>query len=61
MGWLDKLLGRGKKAESEMKGESSMQREGMREEPAAPSAPTPPTPPPPERPAQEEQPPPGTP
>jgi hypothetical protein len=58
MGWLDKLLGREKKAESEMTGESSMQREGMGEEPAAPSSPTPPAP---EQPAQEEQPPPGSP
>jgi hypothetical protein len=58
MGWLDKLLGRGKKAAGEMAGESSAKPEGMGQE-SAPSAGTAPTP---EPPAQEEQqPPPGTP
>ena len=57
MGWLDKLLGREKKAEDDMAGDSSMKREGMGEEPAAPSAGMPPAS---EPPAQEEQPPPGT-
>jgi hypothetical protein len=55
MGWLDKLLGREKKATDD----SSMQREGMGEEQAAPGAGMPQAP---EQPPQEEQqPPPGTP
>ena len=32
MGWLDKLLGRGKKAAGDMMGDSSMKREGMHQE-----------------------------
>jgi len=32
MGFLDKLLGRGKKTASEMMGDSSMQSEGMHQE-----------------------------
>jgi uncharacterized protein YjbJ (UPF0337 family) len=32
MSWLDKLLGRGKKATGEMTGDSSMKREGMHQE-----------------------------
>jgi hypothetical protein len=32
MSWLDKLLGRGKKATGDMMGDSSMKREGMAEE-----------------------------
>jgi len=32
MGWLDKLLGRGKKAAGDMTGDSSMKREGMHQE-----------------------------
>jgi hypothetical protein len=59
MRWLDKLLGRKKKAAGEMTGDSSMKREGMGEEQAAPSAGMPQTP---EQPVHEEQqPPPGTP
>jgi uncharacterized protein YjbJ (UPF0337 family) len=34
MSWLDKLLGRGKKAAGEMTGDSSMKREGMHQEQA---------------------------
>ena len=34
MGWLDKLLGRGKKATGDVVGDSSMQREGMHQEQA---------------------------
>jgi uncharacterized protein YjbJ (UPF0337 family) len=33
MGFLDKLLGRDKKTEGEMMGDSSMQSEGMHQEP----------------------------
>ncbi len=32
MSWLDRLLGRGKKAAGEMMGDSSMKREGMQQE-----------------------------
>jgi uncharacterized protein YjbJ (UPF0337 family) len=32
MGWLDKILGRGKKAAGDMTGDSSTKREGMAEE-----------------------------
>ena len=32
MGWLDKLLGRGKKAAGDMTGDSSMKSEGMHQE-----------------------------
>ncbi len=32
MGWLDKLLGRGKKTAGGMTGDSSMKREGMHQE-----------------------------
>ena len=32
MGWLDKLLGRGKKAAGDVTGDSSMRREGMHQE-----------------------------
>ena len=32
MGWLDKLLGRGKKAAGDMMGDSSMRSEGMSQE-----------------------------
>jgi uncharacterized protein YjbJ (UPF0337 family) len=32
MSWLDKLLGRGKKAAGDMTGDSSMQSEGMHQE-----------------------------
>ena len=32
MGWLDKLLGRGKKAAGDITGDSSMRREGMHQE-----------------------------
>ncbi|TML46612.1 MAG: CsbD family protein [Actinobacteria bacterium] len=32
MGFLDKLMGRGKKTAGEMTGDSSMQREGMHQE-----------------------------
>jgi uncharacterized protein YjbJ (UPF0337 family) len=32
MSWLDKLLGRNKKAAGDMKGDTSMQREGMAQE-----------------------------
>ena len=32
MGWLDKLLGRGKKTAGDVLGDSSMQREGMHQE-----------------------------
>ena len=32
MGWLDRLLGRGKKAAGDMTGDSSMRREGMHQE-----------------------------
>ena len=35
MSWLDKLLGRGKKAAGDMTGDSSMQREGMHQEQSA--------------------------
>ena len=35
MGFLDKLLGRSKKAEGDMTGDSSMQREGAPQEPQA--------------------------
>ena len=35
MGWLDKLLGRGKKAAGDMMGDSSMKREGMHQEQSA--------------------------
>jgi uncharacterized protein YjbJ (UPF0337 family) len=35
MGWLDKLLGRGKKAAGDMTGDSSMKREGMHQEQSA--------------------------
>ena len=34
MGWLDKLLGRGKKTAGEVTGDSSMKREGMHQEQA---------------------------
>jgi uncharacterized protein YjbJ (UPF0337 family) len=34
MGWLDKLLGRGKKAAGDMVGDSSLRREGMHQEQA---------------------------
>jgi uncharacterized protein YjbJ (UPF0337 family) len=34
MGWLDKLLGRGKKAAGDVMGDSSMRREGMHQEQA---------------------------
>src|SRR4029078_1024887 len=34
MSWLDKLLGRGKKAAGDMTGDSSMKREGMHQEQA---------------------------
>jgi hypothetical protein len=58
MGWLDKLLGRGKKTAGDMADDSSMKREGMGEEQAAPSSGMPPSP---EPPAQEEGQPPSTP
>jgi hypothetical protein len=32
MGWLDRLLGRGKKAAADVMGDSSMKREGMDQE-----------------------------
>jgi uncharacterized protein YjbJ (UPF0337 family) len=32
MGWLDKLLGRGKKTAGDITGDSSMRREGMHQE-----------------------------
>lgn len=32
MGWLDKLLGRGKKAAGDVMGEPSLRREGMHQE-----------------------------
>jgi len=32
MGWLDKLLGRGKKAAGDMTGDASMRSEGMHQE-----------------------------
>jgi uncharacterized protein YjbJ (UPF0337 family) len=32
MGWLDKILGRSKKAAGDMTGDSSMRREGMAQE-----------------------------
>jgi uncharacterized protein YjbJ (UPF0337 family) len=32
MSWLDKLLGRGKKAAGDLTGDSSMKREGMHQE-----------------------------
>ena len=32
MGWLDKLLGRGKKAAGDVTGDASMRREGMAQE-----------------------------
>ena len=32
MSWLDKLLGRGKQAAGDMKGDTSMKREGMAQE-----------------------------
>ena len=32
MGWLDKLLGRGKKAAGDVSGDASMRREGMHQE-----------------------------
>ena len=35
MGWLDKLLGRGKKAAGDMTGDSSLRREGAHQEQAA--------------------------
>jgi uncharacterized protein YjbJ (UPF0337 family) len=35
MGWLDKLLGRGKKAAGDMTGDSSMKHEGMHQEQSA--------------------------
>jgi uncharacterized protein YjbJ (UPF0337 family) len=35
MSWLDKLLGRGKKATGDMTGDSSMKREGMHQEQSA--------------------------
>jgi uncharacterized protein YjbJ (UPF0337 family) len=35
MSWLDKLLGRGKKAAGDMTGDSSMKREGMHQEQSA--------------------------
>jgi uncharacterized protein YjbJ (UPF0337 family) len=35
MGWLDKLLGRSKKAAGDMTGDSSLRREGMHEEQSA--------------------------
>ena len=35
MGWLDKLLGRGKKAAGDMTGDSSLSREGEHQEQAA--------------------------
>jgi uncharacterized protein YjbJ (UPF0337 family) len=35
MGWLDKLLGRGKKAAGDVTGDSSLRREGMHQEQAA--------------------------
>ena len=35
MSWLDKLLGRGKKAAGDMTGDSSMKREGMHPEQSA--------------------------
>jgi uncharacterized protein YjbJ (UPF0337 family) len=35
MSWLDKLLGRGKKAAGDMTGDSSMKSEGMHQEQAA--------------------------
>jgi uncharacterized protein YjbJ (UPF0337 family) len=34
MSWLDKLMGRGKKAAGDMTGDSSMRREGMHQEQA---------------------------
>jgi uncharacterized protein YjbJ (UPF0337 family) len=34
MGWLDKLLGRGKKAAGDVVGDSSMHREGVHQEQA---------------------------
>ena len=34
MGWLDKLLGRGKKTAGEVTGDSSMKQEGMHQEQA---------------------------
>jgi uncharacterized protein YjbJ (UPF0337 family) len=34
MGWLDKLLGRGKKAAGDVTGDSSLRREGMHQEQA---------------------------
>ena len=59
MGWLDKLLGRGKKAAGDMTGDSSMKREGMGQEQGGMGAQTPSTP---QQPAQEEEErPPGTP
>jgi hypothetical protein len=61
MGWLDKLLGREKKAADETPGE--MKREGMGEEQAAPSTGMPSSPEPParEEEQQQQQPPPGSP
>jgi uncharacterized protein YjbJ (UPF0337 family) len=35
MSWLDKLMGRGKKAAGDMTGDSSMKREGMHQEQSA--------------------------
>jgi uncharacterized protein YjbJ (UPF0337 family) len=35
MSWLDKLLGRGKKAAGDVTGDSSMKREGMHQEQGA--------------------------
>lgn len=35
MGWLDKLLGRGKKTAGDVTGDSSMKREGMHQEQSA--------------------------
>ena len=35
MGWLDKLLGRGKKAAGDMTGDSSMKSEGVHQEQSA--------------------------
>jgi hypothetical protein len=58
MGWLDKLLGRDKKKDSEMTGEGSMKSEGTGQEQGGMGAQTPGSP---DQPAQEGQEPPSTP
>jgi hypothetical protein len=59
MGWLDKLLGRGKKSAGETSGE--MKREEMGQEPTPPSSGMPSSPEPPAQEEQQQQPPPGSP